>query len=287
MSRRNPKNPFQFIAIILIVAIATIWLGILGKYVWQQMAPVNQLPSPTEPVESPATPTEPSNPIPVTPLPEQAPPPPIATAPKPSEPAFTLPDNPPVQTTPPDVPVGAPPKYNHLPYDEAPGGLTNVGTYYNRDEALVDEAARAFWQMEDAAKLDGINLGPISGFRTVSDQQALFTKQVSKHNGSAEAAARLSAPPGYSEHHTGYTIDIRDRDSPDTDLKYALEQTRAYGWLGQNACRFGFEMSFPDNNAQGVSFEPWHWRYVGSPIAQQIFANAHQRYPAPTNCSVS
>ena len=26
---------------------------------------------------------------------------------------------------------------------------------------------------------------------------------------------------------------------------------------------FGFELSFPKDNAQGLGFEPWHWRYVG------------------------
>lgn len=281
--RQKENKKFQFIAIVLITAIATIWLALLGNYVWKQLAPVNQLSD--RPAADEASQPVPSAPVPVTPLPADEPPqPPVATSPRPSKPAFTLPDNPPIQTSPP--PAGAPPKFNHLPYDQASGNLVEVGTYYDRSELLVDEVAQAFWRMADVAKTAGINLGPISGFRTVGDQRQLFERQISRQNGSEEAAARLSAPPGYSEHHTGYTIDIRDRDEPDTDLKYAMENTQAYQWLRENACQYGFELSFPDNNQQGVSFEPWHWRYIASPTAQQIFANAHQRYPAPTNCSV-
>lgn len=291
MSRRSYKKDrkFQFLATILIAAIVTIWLGILGNYIWKQMAPVNQLPE--QPTEAPSPQPDPSAPIAVTPLPE-TPPSQTVPSPAPTPPTFEIPDNPPVQTLP-QTPTPtiesqqAQPRLNHLPYQEARGNLVKVGVYYDRSELMVEEAARAFWAMEDAAKQSGINLGPISGFRTVADQNKLFERQVSKHDGSEEAAARLSAPPGYSEHHTGYTIDIRDRDEDTTDLKYAMENTRAYDWLRNNACNYGFELSFPKKNEQGVSFEPWHWRYIDSPAAQQIFANAHQRYQAPTDCAVS
>ena len=286
MSRRNPKgnNKFQFVATILIAAIATIWLGIIGNFVFQQMAPVNQVPEIPKISPKPKPSQAPS--ISVTPIPTPTPSPSPSAIPSPS-PSFQLPDNPPViAPSPPIQPVGGAPKYNHLPYKEARGQLVEVGTYYDRSELMVQEAAQAFWTMADNAKLSGVNLGPISGFRTIADQEQLFTRQISRHNGSPEAAARLSAPPGHSEHHTGYTIDIRDRDATDTDLKYEMENTKAYRWLVQNACQYGFELSFPDNNVQGVSFEPWHWRYIGSPTAQGIFANAHQRYPSPQNCRV-
>ena len=288
MSRRKPKgnNKFQFVATILIAAIATIWLGILGNIVLKQMAPVNQVPD--IPQISPKPTPDNSAPITASPLPSLTPSPVPSAVPSPS-PSFQLPDNPPVISPPlpPPVsqPVGGAPKYNHLPYEEATSSLVEVGTYYERSEVMVQEAAQAFWTMADNAKREGVNMGPISGFRTIADQDQLFTRQIGRHNGSPEAAARLSAPPGYSEHHTGYTIDIRDRDEETTDLKYDMERTRAYRWLAQNACLYGFELSFPDNNVQGVSFEPWHWRYIGSPKAQAIFANAHQRYPAATNCS--
>lgn len=287
MSPRTPKanNKFQFIATILIAAIATIWLGLLGNYILKQMTPVNPVSDnpPHSPVANSAPPN--SQPIPANPIPLTPSSPPVISPPQTTpNPSFQRPDNPSITTTPSPPQTGGEPKFNHLPYAEATRKLVKVGTYYDREELMVEEAAQAYWNLEDRAKESGINLGPISGFRTIVDQDQLFIRQIGRHNGSEQAAAKLSAPPGYSEHHTGYTIDIRDRDAPETDLKYQLEDTRAYQWLTQNACQYGFEISFPDNNSQGVSFEPWHWRYVGSPTAQRIFDNAHQRYPSTTNC---
>ena len=166
-------------------------------------------------------------------------------------------------------------KHGHLAYQEDdPTRLVVVGRYvrgdYERAEQLDIEAAEAFQQMEAAALAAGHQLMPISGFRTIVDQQKLFDRQIQRQ-GSVEAAARLSAPPGFSEHHTGYAIDIADRTRPDTDLKYEFEYTKAYAWLWDHADAYGFELSFPPDNGQGVNFEPWHWRYVVSPRAQAIF----------------
>lgn len=174
--------------------------------------------------------------------------------------------------------------YGHLPYqEERYGNLASIGQFtrdnYQRDEYLNKTTAMAFLNMQAAARQDGVNLNPISGFRSAPVQQELFENQVQKL-GSVEAASRLSSPPGYSEHHTGYAIDIGDQNDPANDLKLTFTETPAYRWLAEHAKNFGFELSFPENNRQRVSFEPWHWRYVGSFTAQQVFANA--RSPAQT-----
>ena len=62
-----------------------------------------------------------------------------------------------------------------------------------------------------------------------------------------------------------------DGKSPNTVLKLTFDSTEAYRWLEAHAAQYGFELSFPKNNSQGVSYEPWHWRFVGSPTAQEIF----------------
>ncbi|MEL7141323.1 MAG: M15 family metallopeptidase [Cyanobacteria bacterium J06643_4] len=170
---------------------------------------------------------------------------------------------------------GVPSQFNHLAYAEAdPSRIVPVGKFiregYERDEFLDADAAQAFVNMTAAASAEGIQLIPVSGFRTIARQQALFDNQVEKL-GSAEEAAKLSAPPGHSEHHTGYAIDIGDATAPDTDIKYEFEYTPAYSWLQANAGAYGFELSFPRNNQQGVSFEPWHWRFVASAHAQETF----------------
>ena len=168
--------------------------------------------------------------------------------------------------------------FNHLPYaEDDPARLQAVGSFvrgdYKRAEVLDTEAANAFLAMVAEAKAQGITLIPISGFRSVAEQQTLFAKQTEKY-GSEAAAARLSAPPEYSEHHTGYAIDIGDGDRPEGDLSSQFAGTPAYQWLLNNAYRFGFEQSFPQDNPQGLSFEPWHWRYVESERAAQIFEAA-------------
>ena len=171
-------------------------------------------------------------------------------------------------------------KFGHFPYaEDEPDRLVNAGRFirenYERSEVLDLETDRAFQKMIAAASAQGISLMPISGFRSIADQSELFKKQIERR-GSEEEAARASAPPGYSEHHTGYALDIADQQSPGTDLKIIFQDTAAYRWLLENAPNYGFEQSFPLNNKQGVNFEPWHWRYFGSSRAAQIFAAARQ-----------
>ena len=170
-------------------------------------------------------------------------------------------------------------KLGHFPYQEDdPSRLVNAGTFvrgtYERSEQLDQEAFQAFQQMKSVAATQGVQLMIISGFRNVEDQSVLFEKQIARR-GSESEAARSSAPPGHSEHHTGYALDIADQQS-DTDLKVSFQETAAYQWLVTNAAQYQFEQSFPLNNKQGVNFEPWHWRYVGPPRASQIFAAARQ-----------
>ncbi|MBE9240621.1 M15 family metallopeptidase [Synechocystis salina LEGE 00031] len=162
----------------------------------------------------------------------------------------------------------------HYPFSEnTQQRLVKVGEYYGRSESLDQEAATAFKRMQADAQVQGVRLTIISGFRSIASQDALFQNQI-KRKGGKEAAARFSAPPGHSEHHTGYALDIGDGANPANDLKISFENTSAYQWLVRNANKYGFELSFPPGNSQGVSYEPWHWRYVNSPRANQIFMAA-------------
>ena len=147
-------------------------------------------------------------------------------------------------------------------------GFTSKGF----DEAILlhEDALGPMNELMNAAKNDGISITPLSGFRTVEQQTFLFSRAIERH-GSEFDASFLSAPPGYSEHHTGFAIDVGDGDAPQTHLKYDFENTKAYAWMVDHAAEFGFELSFPKDNFQGISFEPWHWRYVGTDKAQEAF----------------
>jgi zinc D-Ala-D-Ala carboxypeptidase len=162
--------------------------------------------------------------------------------------------------------------YGHLPYAEAPRNtLASVGN----GERLRSTAARSFRQMQSAAAKDGVYLIALSGFRDRTTQTYLFYSVARQRGQSLEERARVSAPPGYSEHHTGYAIDIGDEDTPSTDLSQRFENTEAWEWLTKHAHRYGFEMSFPRSHPC-VSYEPWHWRWVGDLDAQQMFQAAQE-----------
>ena len=164
----------------------------------------------------------------------------------------------------------------HFPYSEAnQDQLVEAGKYYSRLEYLHQETNNVFNQMKVDAQSRGINLVLISGFRTTATQQELFNRQIERQ-GSKQAAAKLSAPAGHSEHHTGYAVDIGDGNQPNTDLKFSFESTPAYQWLSENASKYGFELSFPRDNVQGISFEPWHWRFIGSQQARKTFQVARE-----------
>lgn len=166
-------------------------------------------------------------------------------------------------------------QYGHLPYDPAnadqlvPTSSQQLPSVYS-GEYLRPDAGVALKRMIDAARTDGVWLVLVSGFRDLSTQGALFQSR-SQQYGSEEAAAKSVAPPGYSEHHTGYAVDLTDGSGQDFR---SFAETKAFQWMMIHAHEFEFELSFPQNNPQGVDYEPWHWRFVGSDEAAQTFAAA-------------
>ncbi|MBD1940591.1 D-alanyl-D-alanine carboxypeptidase family protein [Microcoleus sp. FACHB-68] len=161
--------------------------------------------------------------------------------------------------------------YGHLAYAEAPQNeLVNVGN----GEKLRRNAAAKFKEMVAAAGKKNITLVPISGFRSIQEQRSVFYDTAAARGQSPEERAKVSAPPGYSEHHTGYAIDIGDASHPELNFSPDLENTPAFRWMLANAETYGFELSFPRNNRQGVTYEPWHWRYVGDTQSQDTFKAA-------------
>ncbi len=161
----------------------------------------------------------------------------------------------------------------HLPYQQARESDLQKITADGKIK-LKKEAAQKYLQMRAAARADGIVLVPISGFRSIQQQKYLFFKIKEKRAELATKRAKVSAPPGYSEHHTGYAIDIGDAKVPATHLSPNFEKTPAFIWLEKNAARYSFELSFPKNNPQGISYEPWHWRYVGDLDSLETFYKA-------------
>ena len=127
----------------------------------------------------------------------------------------------------------------------------------------------AFSNMRLAAKKEGVELLILSAWRGLEEQARLFEDAERRHG--AGLSIFWVAPSGYSEHHTGYVIDVADGTAPQTDDEPAFEGTLAFRWLRKNGSKFGFRLSFPKENWQKISYEPWHWRYVGNEEASRIF----------------
>lgn len=145
------------------------------------------------------------------------------------------------------------------------------------NKTLQTEAADAFLAMQAAASKDGVTIWMQSGYRSVDYQKNLYDQktQYFRNKGLSEAEAKKQAanivnPPGYSEHNCGLAADL---NSPEhTDLTEGFENTEAFRWLSAHAVEYGFILRYP-KNAEAVTeitYEPWHWRYVGPENAALI-----------------
>lgn len=161
----------------------------------------------------------------------------------------------------------------HYSYAEAPEKeLESVSA--DGGIRLRTAAARAYKDMVAAAQADGVSLEVLSGFRSIKEQEGVFFEVKQERSQSVTDRANVSAPPGHSEHHTGYAIDIGDGNVPATNLNPEFENTAAFKWLEINATKYNYELSFPKNNIQGVTYEPWHWRFVGDRTSLETFFKA-------------
>lgn len=126
------------------------------------------------------------------------------------------------------------------------------------DYLLVPQAAKAWRQMKAAARHDDVVLEIVSAFRNLERQSDIIRAKQARGM-PIEKILTLSAPPGYSEHHSGRAIDINTPGCVATEEEF--ENTDAYRWLVAHAGRFGFTLSYPRDNNLGFIYEPWHWCY--------------------------
>ena len=160
----------------------------------------------------------------------------------------------------------------HLPYNEIPNEKLvliepNVEVHIDMRDSLL--------KMREEAKKEGIYLVFLSGYRSINLQNDIFYSLKSIRNQEAAERARVSAPPGYSEHSTGFAIDIGDATQRETDFETEFENTEAFRWLIKNAAKFHFKLSFNKNNKY-IDYEPWHWRYEGSIEALKVFETSNK-----------
>jgi D-alanyl-D-alanine carboxypeptidase len=148
-----------------------------------------------------------------------------------------------------------------LPLHPEARTLVSVGPdIYQREQRLLAPAAEGWRAMVAAAAADGVELQLVSAFRSVAYQEGILRKKLEKGLPIGEIL-QVSAAPGFSEHHSGRAVDVTTPGFP--VLEEQFEDSAAFAWLGGNASRFGFRLSFPRGNPHGVAYEPWHWAWSG------------------------
>ncbi|KPU46117.1 D-alanyl-D-alanine carboxypeptidase [Oxobacter pfennigii] len=167
-------------------------------------------------------------------------------------------------------------KERNLPSDWVPPDLVvpNVAFPFKEDaprKYMRKEAAEALEELFELAQEDGIKLYAMSGYRSYETQQRLFNTEV-KQSGE-EAASKVVAVPGQSEHQTGLTMDVSSAGMNFT-LEESFEDTKEGKWLKEHAKDAGFIIRYPKDKTHitGYSYEPWHIRYVGKEAAEFITA---------------
>jgi D-alanyl-D-alanine carboxypeptidase len=128
----------------------------------------------------------------------------------------------------------------------------------------------ALVEMFDAAESEaGLSLTLQSGYRSYDTQVSVYDDDVASH-GQAYADTD-TARPGHSEHQTGLAVDI-SAASGDCTLDACFGQTPEGKWLAANAWRFGFLLRYPADKVAitGYTYEPWHFRYIGMPLAAEL-----------------
>jgi D-alanyl-D-alanine carboxypeptidase len=146
-----------------------------------------------------------------------------------------------------------------LPPQPEARGLVVVGPdIYDREQRLLAPAAAAWHAMVEAAARDGVELQLVSAYRSVSYQAGIVRRKLERGQ-PIDDILRVSAAPGFSEHHSGRAVDVTTPGC--AVLEETFEDSEAFAWLQQNAGRYGFRLSFPRGNPHGVAYEPWHWAW--------------------------
>ena len=167
----------------------------------------------------------------------------------------------------------------NLPLDAEPAPALAVADDATGQQ-LEAEATEQYRAMAAAAAADGITLELVTGYQDVSAREAAFDarkqvyleKRLSEEEAAAYAAS-VCPPANASEQATGYAADILSPDCTEKTTRFV--DTRAYGWLTAYAAEYGFILRFPQDKVEitGISYESWHFRYVGEEAAKFMKEN--------------
>jgi LAS superfamily LD-carboxypeptidase LdcB len=143
------------------------------------------------------------------------------------------------------------------------------------DGFLLQQPAADGWKtLKQAAAKSGINLVLTSGYRSIASQKTIFAADLApeyqiadilsgKVDPALDKVLSRASVPGYSRHHTGYTIDVGCGGEGT-----AFKNTTCYQWIKKDnfaqARLAGYIPSYPQGAAlQGPNPEEWEFVWVG------------------------
>ncbi len=141
-----------------------------------------------------------------------------------------------------------------------------------KDQYFHAEVIDHLEDLLDAAAKDNMDLKIVSAYRSFDEQVDLKGQFTQVYGTGANA---FSADQGYSEHQLGTTVDLTT--SAVGGAYNSFKDTQEYQWLLTNAYQYGFILSYPEGNSFYI-FEPWHWRFVGVDLAEDMHRSGEDFY---------
>lgn len=126
--------------------------------------------------------------------------------------------------------------------------------------------------LKDMKESGASNIWVQSAYRSVEYQEGLFNAKINyyiqqgKTRSEAESLTLQTINrPGTSEHNLGLAVDFNYVNND-------FENTKEFKWLQENAEEYGFILRYKEEkeNITKVTYEPWHWRYVGVENAKKM-----------------
>lgn len=159
-----------------------------------------------------------------------------------------------------------------LPKSYTPSNLENISDEIKTigiacvHEDLVENLKAMFSDAEN----EDVHLAVTSGYRKPDIQKYLYDFWLDIEGTSALDEI---AEPGASEHQLGTTVDLTDASIKYAGVDDRFADSKGGKWLQQNAHKYGFIMSYPEDKKDitGYEFEPWHWRFVGTDVATKLY----------------
>lgn len=218
----------------------------------------------------------------------------VSVPPSPGPAASPSPSLPPAASPSPSSSPSPSPSVSAEPSPSVPEGLPWYLTLVNPTHSLPEDyametepiyntlhfdtrAVEALRDMLAGCEAAGLQPWVCSAFRTQETQEKLFQNKVNEFralgyndDSATQAAGRIVAVPGTSEHQLGLAADIVD--ATHQVLDESQERTEVQKWLMEHCWEYGFILRYPSDKSEltGIIYEPWHYRYVGLEDAKAI-----------------